>query len=48
MPTLEQIIPNLNNAKLFSLLDAKNGFWQVELEESSRPLTTFATPFGRY
>ena len=35
MPTLEDILPNLANAKVFSVLDAKEGFWQIKLEESS-------------
>jgi hypothetical protein len=30
------------------VLDAKNGFWHVELDEASSYLTTFATPWGRY
>ena len=33
---------------MFSKLDAKNGYWSVELDESSSLLTTFNTPFGRY
>ena len=48
MITIEQILSNLNNARIFSLLDAKNGFLQVELDEESRPLTTFTTLFGQH
>ena len=48
MPTIDQILPKLNNAKIFTILDAKNGFWQVELDKESANLTTFTTPFGRY
>ena len=33
LPTIEQILPDLKNAKVFSLLDAKDGFWQVKLSE---------------
>ena len=54
MPIIEEIIPKLNNAKIFSVLDAKDGFWhakdgfwQVPLTEESSLLTTFNTPFGR-
>ena len=48
MPTLEEVLPKLANAKLFSVLDAKDGFHQVKLDEQSSYLTTFWTPFGRY
>ena len=48
MPTVEEILPHLSNAKVFSILDAKDGFWQVKLDEESSYLTTFWTPFGRY
>ena len=33
---------------MFSKLDANSGFWQIPLEQCSRLLTTFITPFGRY
>ena len=48
LPTIEEILPSLAKAKLFSVLDAKDGFWQVKLDEESSYLTTFWTPFGRY
>ena len=48
MPTLEEVLPNLSNAKVFSTLDAKDGFYQISLDEKSSKLTTFWTPFGRY
>ncbi|XP_041461547.1 uncharacterized protein K02A2.6-like [Lytechinus variegatus] len=47
MPTMDDILPKLAKAKVFSVLDAKDGFWQVKLTERSSLLTTFATPFGR-
>ena len=48
MPTIEEILPNLENAKVFSVLDAKYGFCHIKLDNESSMLTTFWTPFGRY
>ncbi|XP_038120427.1 uncharacterized protein K02A2.6 [Culex quinquefasciatus] len=46
--TLDEILPELGKAKVFSTVDAKKGFWHVVLDEPSSQLTTFWTPFGRY
>ena len=46
--TIEEVTTRLTNAKVFSVLDAKTGLWQVKLAEASSYLTTFNTPFGRY
>ena len=35
-------------SRVFSVLDAKTGFWQVKLDTDSSYLTTFNTPMGRY
>jgi len=48
MPTIENIATRLHGAKVFTVLDAKNGFWHVKLNEESSYLTTFHTPFGWY
>ncbi|UYV66194.1 K02A2.6-like [Cordylochernes scorpioides] len=48
IPTIEEIIPNLQNAKIFTVVDTKDGFWNVKLSDESSNLTTFWTPFGRY
>ena len=47
MPTIEDIATRLHGDKVFTVLDAKNGFWHVKLDEESY-LTTFHTPFGRH
>ena len=48
LPTIEEVATKLSKAKVFSVLDAKSGFWQVPLDEASSKLTTFNTPFGRF
>ncbi|KAL0148840.1 hypothetical protein M9458_055849 [Cirrhinus mrigala] len=48
IPTLEELNPKFANAKVFSKLDAKAGYWSIHLDEESQILTTFRTPFGRY
>ena len=47
MPTIEEILPELSKVKVFSVADARHGFWQVKLDELSSYLTTFWTPFGQ-
>ena len=41
IPTLEELNPMFTNAKVFTKLDAKAGYWAVKLDESSQLLTTF-------
>lgn len=48
IPMIEDVLPDLANAKVFSKLDCKNGYWQVKLDQDSSILTTFNTPFGRF
>ena len=48
IPTLEEILPKLTGARYFSIVDAKCGYWNVQLDEQSSFLTTFNSPFGRY
>ena len=46
--TLEELNPEFSQAKYFSKLDAKAGYWSVHLDDESQELTAFRTPFGRY
>ncbi|KAL6460946.1 hypothetical protein MHYP_G00309120 [Metynnis hypsauchen] len=48
LPTIDDILPDLSNTKVFTACDVKQGFWHVKLEEESSYLTTFSTPFGRF
>ena len=47
-PTLEEILPKLNGAKVFSIVDAKCGYWNIILDEESSYLTMFNSPYGCY
>ncbi|XP_056109383.1 uncharacterized protein K02A2.6-like [Rhinichthys klamathensis goyatoka] len=46
--TVEEVVSNMPNAKVFSVLDANQGFWQIKLDDDSSKLCTFNTPIGRY
>lgn len=48
IPTFDDVLPILKNARVFSHLDAASGFHMLELDESSAALTTFITPSGRF
>ena len=48
LPTIDDVTSRLAKAQVFTVLDAKDGFLQVKLDEDSSKLTTFQTPFGRY
>jgi hypothetical protein len=48
MKTVDEVASRLEGANTFSILDAKNGFWQLKLDEESPLLCTFNTPIGRY
>ena len=48
MPTIDDILQELNRTKVFSVFDVKTGFWHVELDEESSRLTCFNTPFECY
>lgn len=48
LPSVDELLANIQSASVLSKLDAQSGFWQVEIDESSQKLTTFITPFGRF
>ena len=35
MPTLEEVLPKLSKAKVFTTLDVKDGFYQISLEKQA-------------
>ena len=48
MPTLNEQLHRLANAKCFSLVDVRNGFLHIPLDEESSHMTTMHTSYGRY
>ncbi|KAK9679865.1 Reverse transcriptase (RNA-dependent DNA polymerase) [Popillia japonica] len=46
LPPIHEALRDLGAASVFSTLDLRNGYWQVELDEKSKPLTAFTTPDG--
>ena len=49
LPRIEDSLDSLNGAVIFTSLDLKSGYWQVELNEDSIPYTAFTIgPLGFY
>ena len=48
IPTVDELLPKLNNANIFSCVDVYKGFTNTELHDSSSFLTTMHTPIGCY
>lgn len=48
LPTVEETLGLLGEARVFSKLDANSGFYQTNLSPEGQELTIFISPFGRY
>ena len=48
MPTAEEILAQMSNAKFFTKLDNSNTHWQIPVNDESSKLLTFNSPNGRY
>lgn len=48
IPTVEETLQELHGATIFSKLDLRSGYHQIELHPESRPITTFASQNGLY
>ncbi|KAL9951240.1 hypothetical protein ACROYT_G043865 [Oculina patagonica] len=46
--SIDDVLPSLSRAKVFTKIDATNGYWHVQLDDVSSKLTTFDSPYGRY
>lgn len=48
IPNIQEIFDQLKGSTVFSVLDLKSAFWQVECEEKSREILAFTTPWGLF
>ena len=49
LPHIDKTLDSLQGSQWFSSLDLKSGYWQVEMDEESKPLTAFTVgPLGFY
>ena len=48
LPTVDRMLSQMAGARVFSKLDANQGYHQLPLHKDSQPLTTFLTPIGRF
>lgn len=46
--TADEVLCILAGKKIFTVLDEKDGYWQINLDKESSLLCTFNTPWGRY
>jgi hypothetical protein len=44
IPVIDDILPELSKARVFSKFDLRSGYWHCELDKESNLLTTFQTP----
>ena len=48
IPTTDDVLCKLAGKKIFTVLDEKDGYWQVKLDKGSSLLCTFNTQWGGY
>ncbi len=46
LPRIQDCVKPLAQAKIFTLLDLKSGYWQIPMDEQSKKYTAFSTPDG--
>ena len=48
LPVIDDVLPEITGAHVFSKFDLHSGYWHCTLDEESSLLTTFQTPNRRY
>ena len=47
-PSIKTILFKLRNARYISIMDLTNSYWQIELEEATKPILAFQTSQAQY
>ncbi|GFX07909.1 retrovirus-related Pol polyprotein from transposon 412 [Trichonephila clavipes] len=48
LPIIEDVLDTLQDAKVYSTLDLRNGFFHVDVDENCRKYTSFIVPDGQF
>ncbi|UYV66132.1 K02A2.6-like, partial [Cordylochernes scorpioides] len=48
LPRIDDTLDSLKGASVFSTMDLKSGYWQIEVDEADREKTAFVTPDGLF
>jgi len=48
IPRMDECLDSLGDATVFSTLDANSGYWQIQLDETAKDLTSFTSHFGLF
>ncbi|GKT36237.1 Retrovirus-related Pol polyprotein from transposon 297, partial [Aduncisulcus paluster] len=48
LPVIDDLFQLMGGTRFYAVLDLTRGYWQVEVEESSKKYTSFVTQFGQY
>ena len=46
LPVIHETLKEIGQAKVYSTIDFKSGYWQIPLHPKSRKYTAFSTPDG--
>ncbi|GBN73387.1 Transposon Ty3-I Gag-Pol polyprotein [Araneus ventricosus] len=48
LPRIDDALDCLSGAKIFSMMDLKSGYWQIEIDDKDREKTAFVTSDALY